>query len=132
MTYIATNLIAICSAAFIGLGISVLYHVVFDAEHWDASLGYNLGLALTTFISEFWLAAILAGALILAPVDADAWTIAIVTPIVIWIGFVVPALVVSFSARRLPPSMIALDCAHWLVVMVAQSCVLHSIGLVHP
>lgn len=89
-------------------------------------------LGIIAFLAEFWLASILAGALILAPVQANAWTIALGTAVVIWTGFVLPVLVVSYAARRLRTLDLILDCIHWLVVMVVQAAVLNFIGLVHP
>jgi hypothetical protein len=85
-----------------------------------------------TAIAEFWLAAILAGALILGPQVAAPWVIAIATAVLIWIGFIVPVLLVTQRFRGLPGPMAAADCLHWLAVMVAQASVMHGIGLVRP
>ncbi len=89
-------------------------------------------MTLTTFIAEAWLTAILAGALILAPPKAGAWVMAIGSAVVIWIGFVVPAAVVSLSSRGIAAGAIAAECGYWLVVMIAEAVVLHSVGLVAP
>lgn len=83
-------------------------------------------------LAQFWFAAILAGALILAPPKADPWVMAIGSAVVIWIGFVAPALIVTHLARRAGVATALLDSAHWLAVMVAEAVVLKSIGLVPP
>ena len=57
---------------------------------------------------------------------------AIGSAVIIWIGFVAPALAVTHVFRGLYASAIALDCSHWFVVMVVQAAVLHGFGLVHP
>ncbi len=57
---------------------------------------------------------------------------AIASAVVIWIGFVVPVLVVTHVFRGLSASAVVFDCTHWLVVMVIQAAVLHGFGLVHP
>ena len=50
----------------------------------------------------------------------------------IWVGFVVPALVVTHLFRGLSNSAMILDCTHWLVVMMVQAAVLQAIGLIRP
>jgi hypothetical protein len=126
MIYILLNLAAISVATIAGLLIGIGYLRT-------AGLGRPAtGGIVAAVIAEFWLCAILAGALILAPPKASPWTMAIGSAVVIWIGFVVPALVVAQSARRLGARAIAADCLHWLVVMVVQALVLKSWGLIPP
>jgi hypothetical protein len=83
-------------------------------------------------LAEAWLACILAGALILAPSEAGAWTMAIGSAVVIWIGFVVPATVVNHIHRGLSAPAMAIDSIYWLVVMLVQAVALKTIGLVPP
>ena len=130
MNYIADNLTAILSATLVGLVIGAAFGGLSDRL--SQARRPRLALILVALLSEFWLAAILAGALILAPVQANPWTIAIMTPIVIWIGFVVPVLVTSYRFRTLAASALLLDLLHWLSVMVCQAAVLHLIGLTRP
>lgn len=52
--------------------------------------------------------------------------------VVIWIGFLVPVLVVTLRHRGEDGRTLALDCGHWLGVMVVQAVVLKLIGLVPP
>ncbi len=85
-----------------------------------------------TAIAEFWLAAILAGALILGPQQGDPWMTAMTTTLVIWIGFVVPVLLVTLRFRNMPGPMAAADSLHWLAVMLVQASVLRLIGLETP
>jgi len=84
------------------------------------------------FVAEFWFAAILAGALILAPPKAGPWVMALGTAVVIWIGFVVPALIVTLSARGVRAGGIVRDLGHWLTVMLVEAAVLHGVGLTGP
>ena len=124
MVYIALNLLPILAATLAGLAVGALCY--------RRAAGHRPGLWLTAAVAEFWLAAILAGALILAPKQAGAWTMALATPVVIWIGFVVPALVVTQRVRGSAWRTAAIDCAHWLAVMVVQAAVLGAWGLVPP
>jgi hypothetical protein len=82
-------------------------------------------------VALFWLAAILAGALILAPVDANAWTVALGTAF-IWIGFVLPALSVALPLHGASLSRALAHAALWLAIMLAQAATLHSVGLIKP
>ena len=90
------------------------------------------GLLVTTAIAQGWFAAILAGALILAPAKAGDWTMALGSAVVIWIGFVAPVNIVTLRARRHGWSTTVMDSLYWLVVMVVQAVVLKSWGLVPP
>lgn len=82
-----------------------------------------------SFIFEFWMAAILAGALILAPVDAGLWQVALGTAFIIWIGFVLPTQLINHRYTMRPWSLTALDGAHWLGVMLIHAVVLTLIGV---
>jgi hypothetical protein len=57
---------------------------------------------------------------------------AIGSALVIWIGFVVPATIVTLRYHRHGWATVARDCGYWLVVMVVQALVLKSWGLVPP
>ncbi|MGI4881314.1 MAG: hypothetical protein ACRYG4_27955 [Janthinobacterium lividum] len=127
MIYILQNAWQIIVATLIGLAAGAAYHAAAGRRGRTA-----LGLTITTFIAEAWFTAILAGALILAPAKAGAWVMAIGSAIVIWIGFVVPAVVVSLRSRGLAAGAIVAECGYWLVVMIVEAVVLHSVGLVAP
>jgi hypothetical protein len=90
------------------------------------------GLLLTTAVAQGWFAAILAGALILAPAKAGDWTMAIGSAVVIWAGFVVPVCIVTLRARGYAWSATVMDCLYWLTVMLVQAWILKSLGLVPP
>ncbi len=125
MIYIALNAVPILAATLVGLLIGLAYRAV--------AVGPGApGLLAVAAIAEAWLAAILAGALILAPVKAGGWTVALGTAFIIWVGFVMPTLVVTYRARGLAWREVGGDCGHWLVVMLAQAAVLHAVGLRHP
>ncbi|WP_152046552.1 DUF1761 domain-containing protein [Aureimonas psammosilenae] len=130
MIYILENVLPIGLATLAGLLFGFL---------WYRSLGITsdarpltTGFAVTAFVAEFWLASILAGALILAPPQAARWTMTIATPIVIWLGFIVPALVVTLARRGISIAAIAKETGHWVGVMVIQAAVLQSVGLTAP
>ncbi len=126
MIYIVANLQAILLATAGGLAVGAAYRAALGRR------GVPPGLVAAAMLGEFWLTSILAGALILAPSRADPWTMALGSAVVIWIGFVVPALVVTHLSRDLGWRAAAADCAHWLVAMLAEAAVLHLVGLTGP
>ena len=122
MIYIALNAVPILLATLAGLVAGLLLH---RERH-------GIGHYMTVFVAQAWFAAILAGALILAPPKAAAWVMAIGSAVVIWVGFVVPATIVTLRYRAAGWRDVARDCGYWLVVMVVQALVLKSLGLVPP
>lgn len=128
MEYINLNLMPILVATLVGLLIGLGHFLVSKPNERPA-----LDFLVLTAIAEFWLAAILAGALILGPPpSATPWVMALVTAVIIWIGFVVPVLMVTLRFRNHAGPMAAADSLHWLFVMVAQAAVMHGIGLTAP
>lgn len=128
MIYIVLNLVPILLATLAGLAFGILWYRIVDRRismpRWR--------LLPVAFVAEFWLAAILAGALILAPRQAAPWTMALASAVVIWIGFVVPTMLVTHLHRRLPLRIALVDCGHWLGAMLVQAATLQVIGLQAP
>lgn len=128
MIYIVTNLRAILLATAGGLLVGALYKLT-------GGTGVPAGepaLVVAAVVAEFWLASILAGALILAPPRAGPWTMALGSALVIWIGFVLPALLTTELSRGLTLGAALADCAQWLAAMLVEAAVLHGIGLTRP
>lgn len=135
MDYILLNALPIAAATAAGLVAGLLFRAL-TARVGSASPGAPPRLTPAALVAialaEAWLACILAGALILAPAEAGAWTMALASAVVIWIGFVVPATVVNAIHRRLSSGAATTDAIYWLAVMVVQAVVLKSIGLAPP
>ncbi len=128
MEYVNANIVAIGVATLVGLLIGFGHFLLSRPGERPAA-----GFVILTAIAEFWLAAILAGALILTPEDlGNPYLTALATTVVIWIGFVAPVLLVNMRFRDHPGPMAAADALHWLAVMVAQAMVMTAIGLVQP
>ncbi|APE27762.1 hypothetical protein [Aurantiacibacter gangjinensis] len=126
MIYILQNMLPIAAATVIGLAIWALW--LRRAGIRPPSLsGWALNL-----VAIFWLAAILAGALILAPVEANIWAVTLGTAIIIWCGFVLPVLAVSLAMARQRTRRIAGTVFIWLLIMLAQSAIMRVIGLSAP
>ena len=126
MIYILLNIAPIALATLAGLIIGAVW------LRFSKILLPGLHAIALTALAEFWLASILAGALILAPPEAGAWTMALGSAFVIWIGFVLPVLAVTFAVFEKPRSASLGAAAHWLVVMLVQASVMQSWGLTAP
>ncbi len=122
MIYIVINAIPITAAALFGL--------VFAAIWYRKRM--PIAAIFVLFIANIWLAAILAGALIIAPPKGGIWTMTIGSAVVIWAGFVAPALVGSYQVREIKARSLLADCGYWLVAMVAQAVIMRIIGLTAP
>ena len=126
MIYIVENVLTILLATFAGLAIGLV---------WLRVSGILLpGKRTIVFaaIAEFWLAAILAGALILSPPQAGPWVMALGSAFVIWIGFVLPAISVSYVVAGKNTQAAISASVHWLAVMLAQAAIMQAIGLTAP
>lgn len=126
MIYIWLNVVPIALATLVGLAIGLVWLRASDI----LLPGWKM-LAVAA-LSEFWLAAILAGALILAPAEASEWTMALGSAFVIWVGFVLPAIVVTLGVHRFSTSSVGSAAIHWLIVMMTQAAILQWWGLAAP
>ena len=132
MIYIVQNFGPIAAATFAGLAFAALWYAVLGRTGQPGVRHYSTGLIVADIVAEFWFAAILAGALILAPPKGSPWLMAVGTAVVIWIGFVVPVLVVTLRHRGEEARTLALDLGHWFGVIVVQAVTLQAIGLAAP
>jgi hypothetical protein len=126
MIYIVLNVVPILMATVASLIFGAVYAAF--ARH----SRFSPTVAITAFVAEFWLAAVLAGALILAPAKGSVWTMTLGSAFVIWIGFVVPVIMTSYRFRTLSIRSAMMDSFHWLGVMLIQATMLRLIGLVPP
>ena len=127
MIYIYLNLGPILLATALGLTIGAAYRAVFGPN-----TRLSLGDIVVVATGEFWLAAILAGALILAPDKASPWVMAVGSAVVIWAGFVLPGIVVTQRYRAVRWLLVLGDCGYWLVTMIVQAVAMKLIGLIPP
>jgi hypothetical protein len=123
MIYIVTNAAPILLAGLAGAALI--------AGLWRTREG-GIGLLIATLAGSLWLAAILARALILAPVDAERWTVALGSAFIIWVGFVLPTLVATLRSRGVGWLAAVADAGAWLAAMLLQAAVLQLVGLIRP
>jgi len=129
MIYIWLNALPILAATLAGLAVFWTANRLYGRRSGGRATAEFLLLA---FLALGWFAAILAGALILAPKAAGAWQMAVGTAVVIWAGFILPVVMVTLRYRGMPMRRVALDCLTWLMVMLVQAIVLQAIGLLPP
>lgn len=128
MIYIVLNVLPILVATALALLLGAGYRAAFDRS----AARISAGTLLTAAVAFFWFAAILAGALILAPPKAAPWIMAVGSAVVIWAGFVLPVVAITHSYRGVRAATIARDSLFWLVTMVVQAVAMKLIGLVPP
>ncbi|UVO53424.1 DUF1761 domain-containing protein [Sphingomonas sp. SUN039] len=122
MIYIWINILPIIVAALASVALAGL---IYGRKAAPATLA-------VVFLAQAWLAAILAGALILAPPKGGLWTMTIGSAVVIWAGFVAPTLTASYRLRGQSWRTIGVDGGYWLAAMVLQAIIMRLIGLVPP
>ncbi len=83
-------------------------------------------------IAQFWLASVLAGALLMAPRTGQPWPAMLMLVFIIWVGIVVPPLMVTLRFRGHSGPMAAADSVHWLLVLLVQGSIMMSLGLKMP
>jgi hypothetical protein len=130
MIYILMNITAILAATLAGLVVGLAWlRAGTPRTGVPGDSGRGVFIWVSIALLEFWIASILAGALILAPSQAGRWTMALGSAVVIWIGFVAPAIVATALYRGLSLRTAFSDCAHWLTVMLTQAAVLRLFEL---
>ncbi len=137
MIYILHNALPILAAAFAAMCFGVVWaYLVGRWTQGGVASGSRPALSTSTvalsFACEAWIAAILAGALILAPVEAGGWTVALGSAFIIWAGFVLPVLTAAFRFRGLAWRLVLADTLRWLGAMLVMAAVLRMIGVEAP
>ena len=131
MGYIVANGLAILVATFGGLLVGAAWRAA--SVRGPVRPRLTAPFAIVAVVAEAWLCAILAGALILAPpAGPGPWVMALSSAVVIWIGFVLPTIVVTGLHAGLGPLRTGGYALHWLVVMLVQASILQAIGLAKP
>ncbi|ADM09899.1 hypothetical protein PB2503_09229 [Parvularcula bermudensis HTCC2503] len=137
MIYIWLNAVPILIAAGLGFAFGAVWYQGF-ATSWrraaavEGTPSADPRILIVTFAAEAWLAAILAGALILMPDQAPLWVMTTMTPLIIWGGFVLPTTLVNHRFQGRPWRLTIIDGGHWLGVMVIQAITMQLIGLSAP
>lgn len=121
MIYIVINAVPIGLATLLGLLVAQFVDRPKGAVNW-----------LVALFSAAWLGAILAGALILAPPKAPIWVMTIGSAVVIWAGFVAPALATSLRLAGQRWGRIGRANLWWLLVMLVEAVVMRLVGLTPP
>ncbi|WP_199798861.1 DUF1761 domain-containing protein [Qipengyuania thermophila] len=138
MLYIVDNAVPILAAALAAVLFGAAWYGWLDrrsAPHGGAARegrAFSSATLVLALLAEAWMAAILAGALILAPVEAGRWTVALGSAGIIWAGFVLPVVAVTHGLRRLGWRRFAIDAVHWLGAMLLMAAVLRAIGVAAP
>ncbi len=128
---------AVAVAAVAGFVFSGIWYGVFSKQ-WLAASGMDEKLAhggggnfsakpfIVTFIAQFVMAWILAGILLHVLRGGIALSLrnALISAVLIWIGFVMTTLVVNHTFQGIKRTQTLIDGGHWLGVLLIQSALL--------
>ena len=141
MIYILNNFLPISVATLATFLLAKLYDGFFNPVGDQAaesdprrteveSFAFRLGL----FAGLFWMSAILTGAILVVPAygDAGPWMTAIGLAVIIWIGFIFPALFITYRFNRFPRALFIRDALFWLCVIVTMAVIIRAIGVTRP
>jgi hypothetical protein len=137
MDYILLNALPITAATLAGFAFGALYYIALRAAYATASgtdsrARRSLSTYALIFLAQWWMAAILIGAIILAPAEASKWTMGLGSAVIIWIGFVAPTTLINTRLALRPYRLAFIDAVHWLGVMLIQASVMLLIGATPP
>lgn len=128
MIYIWLNIAPIGIATLAALMLGLLY----TRRTGAGPVRPSIGLLFLAVLAIGWFAAILAGALILAPPQAPPWVMAVGTAVVIWAGFILPAVLLSGRVRSGPGTRPWIDALWWLAAMLLMAVIMQAWGLIPP
>ncbi len=142
MIYILENILPILAATLVSFAFGAAWYILLS-KPWMKAAGLTEDKLrggpgpkwvpfVVAILAEFWIASILAGALILAPNEAGVWAMTFGTAFIIWVGFIFPALVVNDRFERKPWRLSFINGGHWLGVCLLQVVVMRVIGLAPP
>jgi hypothetical protein len=141
LEYVLINLVPIAAATAAAFAFGAGWYRLFSAPFMDASgltkeriksVKRPWLIFLVAVLAEFWIAAVMAGALILAPPEAGEWTMTFGTALILWSSFVMPTMIVNHRYQMLPWKLTLIDGGHWLGVFLLQVAVLQALGLEAP
>jgi hypothetical protein len=81
------------------------------------------------FIADLVMAAVLAAVIGATGPAAVTLGNAIVTAVLVWVGFVLTTMTVNNGFARRPPVLLAIDGGHWLIVLVLMGGIIGGLGV---
>lgn len=118
---------AVASFVFGGIWYSALSkHWVDATGHEPAAFKDSLGLYLITFAAQLVMAWTFAAALV--HLGQPGVRAGVLAALVIWFGFVLPAMAVNYAYHGARPKLTLIDGAHWLGVLLIQGAVLGALA----
>jgi len=140
MHFASVNWLAIFIAAAAGYGVGAAWYAIFG-KRWMAANGMTAETVksggtgtvisyLLAAIANVLIAVTFAGVLFhMGGVGPSPLRTAIISAVVLWLGFILSTLMVNYSFARRPPMLIAIDGGHWLAVMLVMAVILGLMGV---
>jgi len=140
MHFANVNWLAIFIAAAAGYGVGAVWYLIFG-KRWRTANGMTeqtvksggTGAVISYFlaaIANVMIAVTFAGILFhMRGVGPSPLRTAIISAVVLWLGFILSTLMVNYSFARRPRVLIAIDSGHWLAVMLVMAVILGLMGV---
>lgn len=131
MSFEVINWLGILTAAIGGFVFSAIYHGLLS-KPWVAAVGIlelpkqSPGSFIITFISQLAMAAMLYG--LVGHIGEVNLRRAVISALLVWIGFVVTAIIVNHQFQGGRWSLTMIEAGHWLGVMLVMAVVLGLFG----
>ncbi|MCQ8782064.1 DUF1761 domain-containing protein [Mangrovibrevibacter kandeliae] len=131
MSFSGMNILAIVVAAALAFGFSFVWHRVFHAA-WATARGYDEvphgkpGPLAIVFLAELVIAAMLAG--LTTHISGISIGATLITAILTWAGFILPAMIVDHSYEARPKRLSLLNAGEWLIAMLIMGVVIGAFG----
>ena len=133
------NYLAIMTAAIVSFAFGGVWYNVFSRQ-WMEAVGMppervkergGVGLYVLAFVAQLVMAWMLAGILLHLSRGGLAPTIwhGLVSGAFIWLGFVIPTMVVNYAFHGARHSLTLIDGGHWLAVLLLQGAILGWWGM---
>jgi len=140
MHFASVNWLAIFIAAAAGYGVGAVWYLIFG-KRWMAANGMTVEMVksggtgagisyILAAVANVLIAVIFAGVLFhMRGVGPSPLRTAIISAVVLWLGFILSTLMVNYSFARRPRVLIAIDSGHWLAVMLVMAVILGLMGV---
>lgn len=132
MMYDGINLLGALGGAISGFLFGALWYGVLG-KPWMRAAGLtedqvrpSAGIMALTFLCQFVMAFVFAG--VIYHVAGTSVSAGLISAVMIWVGFILPAMIVNHRFQGQPWSLTAIDSGHWLGVLVVQGVVIGLIG----
>lgn len=135
MEFAGINYLAVLGAGIAGFVTGAVWYTLFSKQ-WMKAAGLTVEdtkptpfLLINAFICQLAMAWVLAGLIGHLGEGQVTLSNSIISAAFVWFGFVLTTQLVNHRFQGQPWSLSAIDCGHWLAVLVVQGVIIGTIGV---